>query len=719
MADEEIRQRAVYQPNKQLGMYFGTEDDLSLADKIAALPESERDRVIDGLDMETFVYNRDVWLRPSQLTAVNSTQKLTVCLAGRGWGKTRVLSEAIQKYAMEHPGHILIILGRTTSDVRDVLILGDSGIMSIAHPDERPLYKPQIRRLIWKNGAQAMLFSAERPDSLRGAQAHFAACDEIAAYRNNPGSGLANAFDQVRIATRLPTENGINQIVVATTPKRTPIVLNILKEAEDHPEQVLIVRGSTFANRHLSKDYQETVTNLYAGTTLGKQELEGELLVDVEGALLQQSTLDLHRTAQFSPESNPDFWKTLPNRAIGVDPSVSANPNDECGIVVVGATGERKMHLRHGYVLEDASVLGPPEVWAKRAIEMARKYRAPIIAESNQGGEMVRMIIKGYDERVPVLLVHAKLSKFQRAEPVAAMYQRGRMHHCGESTDFEMLESQWTGWAPGQGLASPDRMDSCVDRNTMILMADGTEKPIYRVKVGDYVHTRWGAKRVLDSRMTDPAAPVQALRSGDRILWATANHPVWSQTRNEFVRMDAMVQGHDTILTCVPNQTTTSTTSNYQKTSSRDQSGPVSEVWNLEVEDAHEYFANGILTHNCVHAATALMVKEPKGLGRQIEIAANVTGRRLETVLDHDPFTGVTTHARHGTASLTDEQIRDRLRIATDIAEEDLEPHEDDANANAQLRKANRPSRIPLSTSGGTRTSMSSRLYGPPNRFVR
>lgn len=581
MADEEVRQRAVYQPNKQLGMYFGTEDDLSLADKIAALPESERDRVIDGLDMETFVYNRDVWLRPSQLTAVNSTQKLTVCLAGRGWGKTRVLSEAIQKYAMEHPGHILIILGRTTSDVRDVLILGDSGIMSIAHPDERPLYKPQIRRLIWKNGAQAMLFSAERPDSLRGAQAHFAACDEIAAYRNNPGSGLANAFDQVRIATRLPTENGINQIVVATTPKRTPIVLNILKEAEDHPEQVLIVRGSTFANRHLSKDYQETVTNLYAGTTLGKQELEGELLVDVEGALLQQSTLDLHRTAQFSPESNPDFWKTLPNRAIGVDPSVSANPNDECGIVVVGATGERKMHLRHGYVLEDASVLGPPEVWAKRAIEMARKYRAPIIAESNQGGEMVRMIIKGYDERVPVLLVHAKLSKFQRAEPVAAMYQRGRMHHCGESTDFEMLESQWTGWAPGQGLASPDRMDSCV------------------------------------------------------------------------------------------------------------------------------------------HAATALMVKEPKGLGRQIEIAANVTGRRLETVLDHDPFTGVTTHARHGTASLTDEQIRDRLRIATDIAEEDLEPHEDDANVNAQLRKANRPSRIPLSTSGGTRTSMSSRLYGPPNRFVR
>lgn len=571
--------RVDYKPNKQLGVYFKTEEDLSLADKIAELTEEQRELVLadPNIDMEALVYDRSFWLRPSQLTAVNSKQKLTVCLAGRGWGKTRVLSETVQKYAMEHPNHVMIILGRTTSDVRDVIILGDSGIMAIAHPDERPEYKPQIRRLIWKNGAQAMLFSAERPDSLRGVQAHFAACDEIAAYRNNPGSGLANAFDQVRIATRLPTEDGINQIVVATTPKRTPIVLNILKEAEEHPEQVLIIRGSTYANRHLSKDYQETVTNLYAGTTLGKQELEGELLVDVEGALLQQATIDLHRTIQYAPSLDSEFWKKLPNRAIGIDPSVAANPNDECGIIAMGATGERKMYLRHGYVLEDASVLGSPEVWAKRAIEMARKYRAPIIAESNQGGEMVRMIIKGYDERVPVLLVHAKLSKFQRAEPVAAMYQRGRVHHCDW---YEMLESQWTGWAPGQGLASPDRMDATV------------------------------------------------------------------------------------------------------------------------------------------HAATALMIKEPKGLTRQIEIAATANDRHLDTVMDHDPFTGSLANTRHGTSGLTDEQIRERLRIATNVRESDLNTHRED-RASAQARRANRSGRLPLSVNGSPRTAISAKLYGPPNRFSR
>lgn len=576
-----VKIRAQYKPSKQLGMYFSVEEDMSLADQLAVLPDREREAMLDGLDMETLAHDPEFWLRPSQLTALKSEYKLTVCLAGRGWGKTRVLSETTHKYAMENPGNTIIVLARTTSDVRDVIILGDSGIMNVTPPSERPEYKPQIRRLVWKNGSQAVLFSAERADSLRGAQAHFAVCDEIATYRNNPGSGLANAFDQVRIATRLGSHP---RIVVATTPKRTPIVLDILKEAEEHPEQVLIVRGSTYANRHLSTDYQETITNLYAGTTLGAQEISGDVLTDVEGALLTQDVIDARRTMHFDATAAPDFWKTLPFRAVGVDPSVSANPNDECGIVVIGSTGEKKLYRRHAYVLEDASLLGSPEVWAKRAVEMARKYRAPVVAEANQGGEMVRMVIQGVDERVPVLLVHAGVSKFERAEPVAAAYQRGRVHHCGSNDTFAMLESQWTGWAPGQGLASPDHLDACV------------------------------------------------------------------------------------------------------------------------------------------HACVSLIVKNPKGWLGKVQLAADMSGRVLETVRDHDPFTGYHANTVWGTTGKSAEEIRERLRVATATPDEDLEPWEDpDEKKNTQFRKARRPSQLQLPGTMGTggARSLDNRLYRPPTRFSR
>jgi phage terminase large subunit-like protein len=575
------RTRQAYVPAKGLGRYYSPEEDMSLADKVAMLPQEQQEEILAGQNFEGLIYDNGFWCRPSQLEFINSTATLTAVLCGRGWGKSFALSKTIHKYAMDHPGSRLALVGRTSADVRDVMILGDSGIMNVIDPAERPEFKPMVRRLVWKNGSEAITFSAERPDAIRGSQQHASFLDEISSYRSNANSGLINAFDQIKLSTRLGSHP---QIWVATTPKRNEVTLGLVKQAEENPDSVLLIRGSTYANRHLSVDYQATVAGLYEGTTLGKQELEGELLTDVDGALLTQSVIDDSRTVHFSLEHAPEFWKTLPFRAIGVDPSVSAHPNDECGIVAVGATGEKKLYARQGFVLEDGSLLGPPEMWASRVVKLARKYRAPVIAEANQGGEMVRMVIQGIDPRVPVLLVHAGVSKFERAEPVAAAYQRGRIHHCGDNMAFGMLESQWTGWAPGHGLASPDRLDATV------------------------------------------------------------------------------------------------------------------------------------------HGLTALLVKSPKGWLGKVQMAADLSERHLAAVRDHDPLTGHHVSSRWGTSGKSKKEIKERLRVATDIPESDLEPYiDEDEDAHKQLRKAGRPSRMNLPSTMGSSSlrALDNRLYRPPTHFSR
>lgn len=471
--DGAVRGRQTYVPRGNVGLFFDSADDMSDADIVAQMDDEAREKVLAGMteeQLEKLQWDHNFWLRPSQLALVNSTCWMTVALAGRGWGKSHVLSIAIHKYAMEHPGRRLLLLGRTTSDVRDVMIYGASGIMSIINPEERPTYNPATRKLKWPNGTIALCYSAERPDSLRGIQAHASFCDEVAAYRSNPGAGLANAFDQVKLLTRLPVvgqKNFRNQIFVATTPKRVPMILDIVKQAETEPDKVLLVRGPTRANRALSDEYKETVEGMYAGTSIGKQELEGEILTDVEGSLLSMPVIDGTRIDTEAEGFNPNFWANLPYRVIGVDPSVSSSPKDECGIVAVAATGERKMHRRTAYVLEDASILGDPAKWAKEVVRMARKYKAIVVAEKNQGGEMVRMVIQAEDPFVPVVLVHAAVSKEERAEPVGTAYERGSVHHVGDHAE---LESQLTSWAPKMGLASPDRMDAVVHAVTALLI---------------------------------------------------------------------------------------------------------------------------------------------------------------------------------------------------------------------------------------------------------
>lgn len=496
---EEPRIRKVYTPSGSVGHYWSPEEDRSVADLVASMPD-KIDELLAGVDEDALQWDASFWCRPSQLQAIDSKHWLTVALAGRGWGKSYVLSRAIHKYAMEHPGCRMALVGRTTSDVRDVMILGDSGIMSVINPAERPEYKPAVRRLLWANGSEAITFSAERPDGIRGPQFHASFCDEVGSYRVNPGSGLVNAFDQIKIATRLTYhhEDGWSstpQIFVATTPRRVPTIMKIVQQAEEEPHRVMLIRGSTLANRNLSDDYKETMTGLYAGTALGKQELDGELLADVEGALLPQTVIDNTREA----ELDSDFWQSLPHRVVGVDPSVSSTPNDECGIIVVGATGEKKLYKRQAYVLEDASILGSPDVWAKKVVEKARQYKALVVAEKNQGGELVKMVIQAIDPRVPVVLVHASVGKFERAEPVGAAYERGAVHHVDWFTE---LESQLTGWAPNEGMASPDRMDALVHAVTSLLITP-PKGMVGRISVaGD------PSKITLPIKSHDPRGPI-------------------------------------------------------------------------------------------------------------------------------------------------------------------------------------------------------------------
>lgn len=465
-AEEKAKARSIaskkmaYASTEGIGTYYPAETDLAIADQVAALSQEEVDAILNGIEKESLLYDFRFWGRPSQLCALDSKAWLICLLAGRGYGKTRTLAEWVHAKAMSHPGCRIALIGRVTSDVRDVIIMGESGILKVAKPEDMPRYVATLRRVIWPNGSEAMTFSADIPDQLRGPQFHYAACDELASWRvKATGGGLTNAWDNIRIATRL----GANpQIFVATTPRRVPMVTEIMALAQEEPERVTLIRGSTYANRHLSTSYMDVVTGLYAGTHMGAQELEGELLGDIDGALLSMKTIEDSRELD-----DPPPYLSLPLRVIGVDPSVAENPKDECGIVAMGSTAERKLYKRNAYVYEDASVLGSPQTWAKEVVRMARKYQAVVVAENNQGGEMVKMVIKQEDANVPVVLVRAQHGKALRAEPVVMAYEQGRVHHTDYLGDLEM---QLTGWVPGETLKSPDRLDALVHGLTALMV---------------------------------------------------------------------------------------------------------------------------------------------------------------------------------------------------------------------------------------------------------
>jgi phage terminase large subunit-like protein len=429
----------------------------SLAQLIAAMSDEEKAQVLAGLDPEALQWDWSFWGRPEQQRPEGDEWNIWMYLAGRGAGKTRTAAEWVREEA-KHTNtgqRRFALVARTAADVRDVIVEGESGIINVTPPSERPLYEPSKRRLTWPNGNTATCFTADEPDSLRGPQFTHAWGDEVAAWRQTPDGAGLTAFENLRIGTRLGSNP---KIMVTTTPKRVPLLYELLREADANPGKVIITKGSTMDNTgNLSQAYMDGILGVYEGTRLAAQELYGEMLSDVEGALWTVELID--RTRQMSAMN-------APLRVIGVDPSVAENPRDECGIVVVSSTADRDLYKRQSWVLEDASILGSPDVWANRVVAMARKWGCPVVAEVNQGGALVRNAINTIDPTVKVLEVHSKYGKALRAEPITLAYEQDRVHHVGYLAD---LESQMTAWIPGEG-KSPDRVDALVHALTALLI---------------------------------------------------------------------------------------------------------------------------------------------------------------------------------------------------------------------------------------------------------
>jgi phage terminase large subunit-like protein len=430
----------------------------SLAEIVAEMNEEERAAIFADFtdaEFEQLQYDWSFWGRPKQFVPEGSF--IHLALAGRGFGKTRAGAEFVRDRAMRYPGCRIALVGRAARDTSQTIIYGESGIMNVCAPDERPIHKIVSNKLIWPNGSTAETYSSQEPSQLRGPQFHFALADELGSWLHTRDDSGLNAWANLKIATRLEYISGglqsDPQIFVATTPKRTETITDILERYEKKPGSVSLTRGSTYENKaNLSAMQLEELTEMYEGTDVGRQELLGEMLGDAEGVLWTQSVIDDNR--DFSNE-----MPQLPIRVIAVDPSVAENPTDECGIIVIGATNHRHLHKRHAYVLEDATIKGPPQVWAKVVADLAVKYNAPVVVERNQGGALVPMAVHGENPNIKIHTVWAGTGKATRAEPAVIRYQNKHVHHWGY---HPMLETQMITFDPENMKKSPDRVDALV-----------------------------------------------------------------------------------------------------------------------------------------------------------------------------------------------------------------------------------------------------------------
>lgn len=437
---------------------------LSMAQKVALLSPAERLVALEGLDLEALQWEWPFWARPAQYISMEEKAARVLFLGGRGSGKTRGGCEWAREKAKTMPGSRGLLVARTAADVRDVLISGSSGMLAIHPPSEMPVWEPSKRLLTWPNGTTALVYSAEIPDALRGIQSGWSLADEIGTWDSAPDTSGLTAWDNLVLATRL---GEYPQVLAMTTPRRTKVIRDLLAQAEEDPTKVLVRRSRTADNRgNLSEAYLDAVISLYEGTSLAAQELDGNMLDDVEGALWSMELLDEHRVAALPP----DLFK--PFVVIGVDPSVAENPRDECGIVVVVGTAEPRLADRHIYVMEDASVHGAPAVWAERVAAAARRWGAPVIAEINQGGALIKTALLNVDPAIRVVSVHARVGKALRAEPLQLAAQQGRLHIVGE---HPQLEDQMSSWSPELSKKSPDRIDALVYGALAVITEDSKQ----------------------------------------------------------------------------------------------------------------------------------------------------------------------------------------------------------------------------------------------------
>jgi phage terminase large subunit-like protein len=378
-------------------------------------------------------------------------------MAGRGFGKTRAGAEWVR--ALAEGGNsmtAIALVAGTASEARNVMVEGESGLLAISPAATRPLWEPTRGRLLWRTGAQAFVYSGENPEKLRGPQHGFAWCDELAKW-----AYPRETWDNLQLGLRYGDRP---RALVTTTPRAVPLIRTMANDPG-----VVVTRGATSDNRFLPEAFVRAVTDDYGATRLGRQELQGELIDDVAGALWTRAMIEACRV-----RGAPVLRRVV----IGVDPPASAG-GDACGILCVGLG-----HDGVGYVIEDASVSGlSPEGWAGVVADVAARHGADrVVAEANNGGDMVASVLRAADSGLPVKLVHASRGKVARAEPVAALYGRGRVRHVAA---FAGLEDELCGMVIGGGYEgpgrSPDRADALVWALTELMLQRRAVEPRCRV----------------------------------------------------------------------------------------------------------------------------------------------------------------------------------------------------------------------------------------------
>jgi phage terminase large subunit-like protein len=418
-------------------------------ERLALLPPKERARMLERMsDSELRTFNEwwERWAHHGQFWP-EGDWRVWLIRAGRGFGKTRAGAEWVSQMARDVPGARIALIGATLEDARRVMVEGPSGLLAIAREGETLGWRATAGEVVFGSGARALLYSAEAPEKLRGPEHDFAWADELAKW---PAGGGDAAWDNLMMGMRRGEQP---RVVVTTTPRPVKLMRRVMAMPGVHE-----TRGRTRDNLHLPRSFVEAMLADYAGTRLGRQELDGEMIDDVPGALWPRALIERQRRAPAV---------ALLRVVVGVDPPAGTE-GDACGIVAVGL-GEDGA----AYVLADASVAGlSPEGWARAVADCAATFEAEcVVAEKNQGGAMVASVLLAAETRLPLRLVHASKGKSARAEPVALLYEKGVVWHAGvfAALEEEMAGLQAAGGYQGPG-RSPDRADALVWALTELML---------------------------------------------------------------------------------------------------------------------------------------------------------------------------------------------------------------------------------------------------------
>jgi phage terminase large subunit-like protein len=448
----------------------------SLRERLKSLTPQQRIDLIEQLSPEqvqTLLYDWDFMARPEQREPTDSWL-IWFIRTGRGWGKTMTGAQTVRKYVEKRHAKHIALVGPTAADARDVMVGLDpdsSGLLQICPPWNKPTYEPSKRRVVWPNGTVGTLYSGEEPERLRGPQHDMAWCDEPAAWQY-----IDETWDNLMFGLR----RGESKCIITGTPTPHPWVIARTKDPD-----VILTRGSTYDNPFLSKVALERLEKRYEGTRLGRQELHGDILDDVPGALWTYSMFEKNRIRSL------DDVPSLSRIVVPLDVAVtSKNKSAQTGIVVCGVgkcycSSTNGLPENHGFVLGDYSSRMSPNEVLRVALQAFSIHRADrIIGEINNGGDWIEALLRTHDEHVPYTGVHATRGKVVRAEPISALYEQGKIHHVG---DLTKLEDQMVTFVSGDTAGLKDRVDSTVWGFTELyrlltgVMGDSTTVPSLKI----------------------------------------------------------------------------------------------------------------------------------------------------------------------------------------------------------------------------------------------